>query len=164
MNGSTIGVAIAAVLAILGVAHYSTGMTDSLSAQTPVQSSPSPLPSPPLLPPKPTPTSSIRVSNNQVNLRLINRTGEPISYIVIGDTPERSLAKNQSVFLSKLNLPVTLNAFYSQQQTFEDKSLQVSLKPNNTTGILEITLTPGKDPDGNTAVVRIGRKGQVYLY
>jgi hypothetical protein len=149
----------------LGIVSYS-----AISINTPQSvfavptPSPTTTPEPTLLPPRSTPVTTIRVTNKQVNIRLINRTTESISYIAIGDTPERSLASNQSVLLQGLNLPTTLNCYYRNKQTFEQKSLRAEFKPNNASGVLEVTLKEGQAEDSNTLVIAVGRQGNVYLY
>ncbi|MGI0485020.1 hypothetical protein ACN4EK_06255 [Pantanalinema rosaneae CENA516] len=125
---------------------------------------PVPPPESTLLPPRSTPVTTIRVTNKQVAIRLINRTSEPINYIAIGDTPERSLGMNQSVLLQGLNLPTTLNCYYQSKQTFEQKSLRAELKANNATGILEVTLKEGAAEDSHTLVITVSQQGNVYLY
>ncbi|MBD2776127.1 hypothetical protein [Iningainema tapete] len=118
----------------------------------------------PLLPPRTKPLTTIKVINQRVSVRLVNQTGEVISYIAIGDTPERRLNQNSNVLLRNLNLPASINCYYRNKKVFIQKSMEAKLNPDNSKGILEVILTSApSDVDSSSIAITIGRQGGVRL-
>lgn len=168
---SRMGICLSLVLALSFLSISRNGISQTPPSSQPSPGStpseppqPSPDPSPVLLPPRQDPITQVATANGKVSVRLINQTGNPLAYIAIGDTDQRTLAPNQTVLLKDLNLPVNLNAYYSDQQTFEKTSLLADLTPDNKTRTLTVTFKQGSQPQGNPLAVRIGRRGNVYRY
>jgi hypothetical protein len=112
----------------------------------------------------PVPVSTVKVANNQVTLRLINRTGEAIAYEAIGNTPMRSLANNGTVMLQNLPLPTSLSFNYLDLgQPGLSKLLTINVA-QTATGAIDVTLRKTMDATASQGYLGIGRKGGVFIY
>lgn len=116
--------------------------------------------------PTPRAVATLRVINDRANLRLTNRTTEPVSYQAIGDTQVRTLAVNQTVTLRSLRVPVNLSfQFQNRGETRgEFNFVRASLRPNNSAGLLEVTLTETGNSVAGHSFVAIEPDGKIYLY
>ena len=81
------------------------------------------------------PASSVMPMNGMVNVKLINQTGDPITYQVLGDTNQRRLPGRDNITLQGLKTPINL--------TFQRPNgalLRVVPQTSGEQGMLEVVL------------------------
>ena len=137
----------------------------SVSSQRPVSSDQTQQPSTgavfsdqQLLQPRQTPSTTIALANNRVNVRLVNDTAANVTYQVIGDTAPRSLQGKSYVTLQGLRVPVTV--------TFERQDggqLIVTPQPSSESGSLEVKFKEATNAAQGRSAMRIERNGSVFL-
>ncbi|MCT7949745.1 hypothetical protein NG798_08090 [Ancylothrix sp. C2] len=97
--------------------------------------------------------------DGQLIVKLINQTGDPITYQVVEDTKPRFLSADGEVRLTDLKAPLTL--------TFHRPNgglISVSSQPSSEAGVLEVMLnqTSNLSADKNALVVETN--GLVFVY
>lgn len=97
-------------------------------------------------------------TGRQVNVKLVNQTGAPINYEVIGETNQRSLLGQSSVLLQELNTPRTLT--FRRQ---DGGLLMVSPRMSKTPGMLVVTFTATTDLGMDKTAMTIQNNGNVFL-
>lgn len=97
-------------------------------------------------------------TSRQVNVKLVNQTGAPINYEVIGETNQRSLLGQSSVLLQELNTPRTLT--FRRQ---DGGLLMVSPLMSKTPGMLVVTFTATTDLGMDKTAMTIQNNGNVFL-
>lgn len=120
----------------------------------------SPVPTQPIAPPLPEqlqpPSATVIPIAGRLMVKLVNRTGAPITYQAIGDTRERTLPGFANVTLQALKPPATLT-FYRQ-----DRGL-LRVRPQSSLGILTVTFTAATDLNLDNNVMTIQENGAVFL-
>jgi hypothetical protein len=114
----------------------------------------------------PTPVTSVVLTGDRLSLSLTNQTGFPVEYQAIGDTESRVLPPNSTVTLRDLRIPVSL-LFRSQvaSDTGDRTGLiTTDVRPNTSTGSLDITFKPTSDPLNLRSTVSVDANGNVYAY
>ncbi len=123
---------------------------------------PTTAPSSPLSPPLPdtqqAPSAVVVPQNGLVNVTLTNQTGAIISYQVIGDTNQRSLAGKSSVVLQNLKTPITVT-FHRQDSGL----LKVTPEATSQQSMLSVTFTEATDLGTDRSAMRIQSNGFVLL-
>jgi hypothetical protein len=116
------------------------------------------IPSQPPLPATQSTPVAYLPAQQQVNIRLVNNTGDPITFEVIGDTNQRQLSGESMTMLDSLDAPLTLtfqrpNGGLINVNTYrtEGNTLEVSLESTTSLSV-----------DANT--LRIDDDGRVYAY
>jgi hypothetical protein len=104
------------------------------------------------------PASSVMPMNGMVNVRLINQTGDPITYQVLGDTNQRRLPGRDNITLQGLKTPVNL--------TFQRPNgalLRVVPQTSGQQGMLEVVLEETTDLSVDKNAMTIQENGNVLL-
>lgn len=104
------------------------------------------------------PKKQLSLTSKQMNVKLINQTGAPINYEVIGETDQRSLLGQSSVLLQELNTPRTLT--FRRQ---DGGLLMVSPLMSKTPGMLVVTFTATTDLGMDKTAMTIQNNGNVFL-
>jgi len=125
----------------------------NLMRKSPVQAQPIAPPLPEQLQP---PSAKVIPINGKLIVKLVNRTGAPITYQAIGDTRERTLPGFTNVTLQALKPPTTLT-FYRQ-----DRGL-LRVHPQSSLGMLTVTFTAAADFNLDNNVMTIQENGAVFL-
>jgi hypothetical protein len=110
--------------------------------------------------------TSVVLTGDRLSLSLTNQTGFPVEYQAIGDTESRVLPPNSTVTLRDLRIPVSL-LFRSQvaSDTGDRTGLiTTDVRPNTSTGSLDITFKPTSDPLNLRSTVSVDANGNVYAY
>ncbi|QKQ72403.1 hypothetical protein [Nostoc sp. TCL240-02] len=148
----------------LGVGGESpeTGVTPSRPAPGAQTQQPSPgavsTDQPRQLQPRQTPSATIALANDTVNIRLVNDTAANVTFQVIGDTAPRSLQGKSNVILQGLRAPVTV--------TFEREDggqLIVTPQASSEPGNLEVRFNEATNAAQGRSAMRIERNGSVFL-
>lgn len=124
-------------------------------AQTPATQSP---PATPLPEEQNSPTARVMPVNGQVKITLTNATGDPITYQVIGDTKQRTLASNSEITLLDLEAPVTL--------TFQRPNgglIQVMPQASSEPGVVEVTLDETTQLGTDTNALIVEETGLIFV-
>lgn len=100
----------------------------------------------------------LSLTSRQVNVKLVNQTGAPINYEVIGETDQRSLPGQSSVLLQELKTPRTLT--FRRQ---DGGLLRVNPLMSNTHGMLVVTFTTTTDLGTDKTAMTIQNNGNVFL-
>lgn len=111
-----------------------------------------------LLPKQQSLSKQLSPTGRQVNVKLVNQTGAPINYEVIGETNQRSLLGQSSVLLQELNTPRTLT--FRRQ---DGGLLMVSPRMSKTPGMLVVTFTATTDLGMDKTAMTIQNNGNVFL-
>lgn len=96
--------------------------------------------------------------NGQVKIKLMNVTGDPVTYQVIGDTQQRVLPSKSEITLLDLQAPVTL--------TFQRPNgalIQVMPEVSSEPGVLEVTLDATTSLGVDTNALRVEETGLVFV-
>ncbi|MEW5856339.1 MAG: hypothetical protein AB1861_02970 [Cyanobacteriota bacterium] len=104
------------------------------------------------------PASSVMPMNGMVNVKLINQTGDPITYQVLGDTNQRRLPGRDNITLQGLKTPVNL--------TFQRPNgalLRVVPQTSGEQGMLEVVLEETTDLTLDKNAMTIQENGNVLL-
>ncbi|MBD1887729.1 hypothetical protein H6F78_12760 [Coleofasciculus sp. FACHB-64] len=104
------------------------------------------------------PASNVMPMNGMVNVRLINQTGDPITYQVLGDTNQRRLPGRDNITLQGLKTPVNL--------TFQRPNgalLRVVPQTSGEQGMLEVVLEETTDLSVDKNAMTIQENGNVLL-
>ncbi|MBD1937347.1 hypothetical protein [Microcoleus sp. FACHB-68] len=104
------------------------------------------------------PMARIEPVNGQVKIKLMNVTGDPVTYQVIGDTQQRVLSSQSEITLSDLKAPVTL--------TFQRPNgalIQVMPEVASEPGVLEITLDSTTDLGADKSALRVEESGLIFV-
>jgi len=125
----------------------------NLIRKSPVQTQPIAPPLPEQLQP---PSAKVISVNGRLIVKLVNRTGAPITYQEIGDTRERTLPGFTNVTLQALKTPATLT-FYRQ-----DRGL-LRVRPQSSLGMLTVTFTAATDLNLDNNAMTIQENGLVFL-
>jgi hypothetical protein len=104
------------------------------------------------------PSTKLALANGRVNVNLVNDTGAEVTYQVIGDTEQRSLAGKTNTMLRGLNAPVTIT-FYRK----DGGLVQVTPQPTGEAGMLTVTLKATTEQIQDKRTVRIEQDGTVFL-
>lgn len=118
------------------------------------------LPNQPLLPEEEQPVlATIVPQMGKVNVFLKNATNTPITYQVLGNTQQRTLAARAEIMLQSLPVPVTVTFLRS------DGGL-VNAVPiaNSQSGVLDLTLNGAMGLSDSQTTVRIQSSGKVNAY
>lgn len=149
---------------LVGLPTISYAQSGSFSNPNPVNQSPTSGASgsqgaqPPLPSQQQTPLFRIAPVNGQVNVKLMNETGAPITYQVIGDTKPRTLSSKAEVMLSSLPMPVTVT-FYRE----DGGLLRVEPQSASEAGMIEVTLRATTDLSTDQNALIVERTGNVFL-
>jgi hypothetical protein len=108
--------------------------------------------------PKQSLTKQLSPTNRQVNVKLVNQTGAPINYEVIGETNQRLLLGQSNVVLQELNTPRTLT--FRRQ---DGGLLMVSPRMSKTPAMLVVTFTATTDLGMDKTAMTIQNNGNVFL-
>lgn len=130
--------------------------TQPLPSKPPLQPVPATEVQPPLPEERQSPSAIVTPVDGKLNIKLINATKAVITYQVIGDTDQRTLAGDSNATLRNLKMPVTL--------TFDRKDrglLQVNTQA--TQGFLEVTLDETTNLEEDKETVRIEADGKVFI-
>jgi hypothetical protein len=103
-------------------------------------------------------SAQINPLGDKISIRLVNQTGTDITYQVIGDTNQRTLAGQSQATLQTLNVPTTIT-FYRSDYGLLMARPQVSSQP----GVLEVSLWPTTDLGMDKNALTVERTGAVYL-
>ncbi|MFE1747801.1 hypothetical protein [Coleofasciculus sp. H7-2] len=104
------------------------------------------------------PASRVMPMNGMVNVKLINQTGDPITYQVLGDTNQRRLPGRDNITLQGLKTPVNL--------TFQRPNgalLRVVPQTSGEQGMLEVVLEETTDLGVDKNAMTIQENGNVLL-
>jgi hypothetical protein len=107
--------------------------------------------------PLPAPAVIVAPVGNRVSIAMINQTGAPIDYEVIGDTQYRSLGGTSEILLQNLSVPTTLT-FRRQDGGLLQASLQTTAA-----GVLELRLSATTDFSRDRTALTIDRAGGVFI-
>ncbi len=110
---------------------------------------------PPLPETRQAPIARVLPTGQQLNVKLINRTGTSVNYEAIGDTNFRTLPPNTATTLQRLKLPTTLTL------DRPDGGL-ITLNTRSMPGMLEVTLYPTSNFDLDKSVIRVQPTGLVF--
>ncbi|WP_392534920.1 hypothetical protein [Nostoc sp. C117] len=108
--------------------------------------------------PRQRPSATIALTNNRVNIRLVNDTAANITYQVIGDTAPRSLQGKSDVTLQSLSAPITV--------TFEREDggqLIVTPQSSSEPGNLQVKFNEATNATQGRSTMRIEKNGSVFL-
>lgn len=105
------------------------------------------------------PSATVTPTDGKVSVKLVNATGANITYQVIGDTNQRTLAGKSDVMLQDLPTPVTVT-FKRQDGGLLQVTPQASSEQS---GMLEVTLAETTDLGTDKSAMRINSTGGVYL-
>ncbi len=97
--------------------------------------------------------------NGQLSIKLINQTGDPITYQVVEDTKPRTLAIDEEVSLTDLKAPLTLT-FQRPNGGLISVSSQTSSEP----GVLEVRLNQTSNLSADKSAVVVEQSGLVFVY
>jgi hypothetical protein len=103
------------------------------------------------------PSAMVMPVNGKINIKLMNTTNAVVTYQVIGDTNQRTLAGGLDVTLQNIKTPVTV--------TFvrEDKGL-LNVSPKAASqGLLEVRLDESTNLDEDQDTVRVEKGGTVFI-
>lgn len=107
--------------------------------------------------PLPAPAVIVAPVGNRVSIAMMNETGAPIDYEVIGDTQYRSLGGTSEILLQNLSVPTTLT-FRRQDGGLLQASLQTTAA-----GVLELRLSATTDFSRDRTALTIDRAGGVFI-
>lgn len=96
------------------------------------------------------------LSDQLLNVRLMNSTNVPLTYEVLGHTDQRTLEPQTSVFLTNVPVPTTITAIR------QDDGLLDILVTGTDEGMLELSLQEDRGLDDTQGVIRIQDDGQVF--
>jgi len=102
------------------------------------------------------PSATVIPINGRLMVKLVNRTGAPITYQAIGDIRERILPGFANITLQALKPSITLT-FYRQ-----DRGL-LRVRPQSSSGMLTVTFTATTDLSLDKNVMTIQENGAVFL-
>lgn len=97
--------------------------------------------------------------NGQLSVKLINQTGDPITYQVVEDTKPRTLAIDEEVSLTDLKAPLTL--------TFQRPNgglISVSSQVSSEAGVLEVRLDQTRNLSADKNAIVVEQSGLVFVY
>jgi len=92
--------------------------------------------------------------NGKINIKLMNATNAVVTYQVIGDTNQRTLAGGLDVTLQNIKTPLTV--------TFV-REVDSSLLSSQSQGLLEVTLDESTNLDEDQDTVRVEKGGTVFI-
>lgn len=104
------------------------------------------------------PSARIAPTNGQVTVRLVNQTGEPVTYQVIGDTNQRSLATDATYSLTQLSTPTTIT-FQRNSEGALTRIVTRSMGP----GMVEVVLYPTTNLGNDRNAMTIQETGEIFL-
>lgn len=112
---------------------------------------------PPLPEEQQSPSATVMPVDGKINIKLTNATNAVVTYQVVGDTDQRTLAGDSDVTLQNIQTPVTV--------TFvrEDKGLLKVTLQAASEGLLEVTLDETTNLDEGKGTMRVQQDGQVFL-
>ncbi len=143
-------------IAALSIASVlSLGMSPSAVGQPPVNHPGTATPFL-LAQPLPIPEAYVTPINGTLTIQLINETGAPVGYEVVGETDIRTLARLSTVTLTQIPVPTSLTF-----RRFDNGFLTTTLTPNAPAGTLIVTLSVGSDLGGDRTAISIDREGGV---
>ena len=96
--------------------------------------------------------------DNQVDVRVINKTGAMISYEAVSSTPNRMLMANENAMLMDLPLPLNMLVTRSDEGLVD---LDVSVTRN---GVIEMTVLPGNSIDTTQGAMALRPNGELFVY
>lgn len=118
-------------------------------------------------PASPPPVTTMSIPQEGAAVRLLNQTPYSITYEALGDTQPRTLSTGDDVLLAGLNTPATLTFFYTEipkdRQTGEGL-LEASLQVDETTGALDVVLSPTVTLDLDVSNLTIEPNGNVFVF
>lgn len=97
--------------------------------------------------------------NGQLTVKLINQTGDPITYQVVEDTKPRFLSVDAEVWLTDLKAPLTL--------TFQRPNgglIAVSSQASSEPGVLEVRLNQTRNLSADKNAIVVEQSGLVFVY
>lgn len=97
--------------------------------------------------------------NGELNVKLINETGSPVTYQIVEDTKPRFLSRDGEVSLTKLKMPLTL--------TFHQPNgglLSVNSQAVSDPGVLEVRLDKARNLSADKNVLVVEESGLVFVY
>ena len=97
--------------------------------------------------------------NGQLNVKLINETGSPITYQIVEDTKPRFLSVDGEVSLTELKMPLTL--------TFHRPNgglISVNSQPMSDPGVLEVRLDNASNLSADKNALVVEENGLVFVY
>ncbi|NET37642.1 MAG: hypothetical protein F6K19_37425 [Cyanothece sp. SIO1E1] len=115
---------------------------------------------------QPEPEAIMQVpSNGQISIRLVNQTGNAITYQAVGDTELRTLSVGEAVLLRGLNVPATLAYYYRDivRDTQAGKGLVQANLAANSSGALEVVLKATSNLASDSSTVQVDREGNIFL-
>lgn len=104
------------------------------------------------------PASRVIPMNGMVSVKLVNQTGDPITYQVIGDTTQRQLQGRSDATLEGLKTPVNIT-FQRPNGALLSVVPQASSEP----GVLEVNLQETTDLSIDKNAMTIQESGSVFL-
>ena len=119
---------------------------------------PQQMPQTPLPEQQRSPMARIEPVNGQVKIKLMNVTGDAVTYQVIGDTQQRVLPSESEITLLDLEAPVTL--------TFQRPNgalIQVMPEVSSEPGVLEITLDATTNLEADKSALRVEESGLIFV-
>ncbi|MBV9385963.1 MAG: hypothetical protein JOZ78_06005 [Chroococcidiopsidaceae cyanobacterium CP_BM_ER_R8_30] len=115
---------------------------------------------PPLPSQQEPPSGRVVPVNGEVSVNLVNQTGGPVKYQVIGNTRPRSLQSRSHVMLRNLPTPTTLTF---NQRNDAGALISVSLEPSSKPGVLNVKLMATNNWHNSHRSLRIQRSGNIFL-
>ncbi|MGF1492875.1 MAG: hypothetical protein ACFBSC_10575 [Microcoleaceae cyanobacterium] len=141
------------LLSILGL-----GTIPATSSEKSVKLSQSPVIQPPPPEVQTPPVARVQPMDGKVNITLMNDTGANITYAVVGETDERTLAGEQKAELLGLPLPTTITTVR------QDKGLIDIKATSSEMGQLEISMDEEPNVGSSELTIRVQADGQVLVY
>lgn len=117
----------------------------------------SPVLQPPLPEERSQPVARVMPAEGLVTVSLINNTGDPVTYEVVGDTQRRTLMVDETIMLRGLTLPSTITAVRQGDALLD---MEVS---SSETGMIEVSLIQASELSDHQGVLRIQQDGKVFI-
>ncbi len=111
----------------------------------------------PPLPEEQAPSAMVTPVDGKINIKLINATNAAVTYQVVGDTDQRTLAGDANVTLQGITTPVTVTLVR------EDGGLLKVSPQAASAGLLEVTLDETTSLDESDSTMRVQQNGIVLL-
>lgn len=103
------------------------------------------------------PAATLSLPRAQINIVLVNETGTTMTYQVVGDTNERSLAAGETYTLRDLSVPTNVN-FYRPDRGPTDVTAEAAAP-----GELRLLFKRGSSFDVDRTSLTVQASGQVFL-